>query len=206
MIIEARGILSTDKIKRLIERVKDFKVFNIFCGKMYMDKISGIRCGASLAHHGLFGKVITMGMEDVDLSSVPTKHLVSLTSSVRVGLCIQNVIGCDLVSIFSSLRCGTVVINNQSLGREETRALVQHMETREISRGLLSLKLGAEVTLDIEALVEYSGEGVCKEIELNNSTMVRYIEELRTWARSKNWEEYLAPLMLKYQTLFKRLD
>ena len=83
---------------------------------------------------------------------------------------------------------------------------MRFMEEREIWRGFRSLFLGDEVTLDIEALVEYSGEGVCKEIELNNSTMVRYIEELRTWARSKNWEEYLAPLMLKYQTVFKRLD
>ena len=53
-----------------------------------------------------------------------------------------------------------------------------------------------EVTLDIEALVEYSGEGACKEIELNNNaTLDRYSEELRTWAKR-----------LENQTVFIRLD
>ena len=173
-----------------------------------MDKISWIRCGASLAHHGLLGRLDTMRIEDVDLSSVPTKHLVSLTSSVRVGLCIKNVSGCDLLSIFSNLKCNVVAITNQSLGREETQALVRFMEKREIWRGFRSLYLGDEVTLDIEALVEYSGKGVCKEITLNNATLARYSEELRTWAKSRNWgeREYLAPLRPENQTEFKRLD
>ena len=206
MILEARGILSTDKIKRLIERVKDFKGFNIFLGKMYMDKISWIMCGASLAHHGLLGRLDTMRFEDVDLSSVPTKHLVSLTSSVRVGLCINNVSGCDLLSMISSLRCRVVAVTNQSLEREETRALVQKMEGRPILNG--GLYLGDEVTLDIEALVEYSGKGVCKEITLNNATLARYSEELRTWAKSRNWGEFSAPWPSEMEnlTVFKRLD
>ena len=197
--LEAQGILSTEKIQRLIKRVKD--VFCVFFGNK--DMISWIRCGASLAHHGLLNGMVGMAMEDVDLSSVPAEHLVSLTSNVKVGLCIKNVSGCDLVSIFTSLKCSVVTITNQSLGREETRALVQKMEMDGIWRGLGILNLD-EVTLDIEALVEYSGKGPCSQIRLNKATLDRYSEELRTWAKSKNWGEYVAPLRLENQTVFKR--
>ena len=208
MIIEARGILSTDKIERVIGRVKDG--FNIFLGKMVMDNsISGIRCAASLTHHGLLNGLFTMGMENVDLSSVPTQHLVSLTASVIIGIFIENVSGCNLHSILTSLKCDQVIITNQSLGRDETHALVRLMEEeRGIWRGLRSLYLDDEVTLDIEALVEYSGEGRCKAIVLNNKTLARYSEELRTWAKSRNWGEgeFLVPLTMEDKTVLKRLD
>ena len=61
--------------------------------------------------------------------------------------------------------------------------------------------------LDIEALVEYSGKGACEEIILNNKTLARYSEELRTWAMSRNWGEgeYVAPFT-ENKTVFKRLD
>ena len=203
MILEARGILGTDKIEMVIKRVKD--VFNVFLGKMYMNDISEIRCAASLTHYGLLNGMVTMGMENVDLSSVPDEHLVSLTASVSRALFIENVSGCDLLSILTSLKCDQVIITNQSLGREETRALVQLMEMDGIWRGLGILNLD-EVTLDIEALVEYSGKGPCSQIRLNKATLNRYSEELRTWAKSKNWGEYVAPLRLENQTVFKRLD
>ena len=174
------------------------------------NSISGIRCAASLTHHGLLNGLLTMGMENVDLSSVPTQHLVSLTASVSIGIFIENVSGCNLHSILASLKCDQVIITNQSLGREETRALVQLMEEEVRGiwrwRGLRSLYLGDEVTLDIEALVEYSGEGVCEEIMLNNKTLARYSKELRTWAKSRNWGEGEFLLRLENQTEFKRLD
>ena len=192
--LEARGILGTDKIQRLIKRFK---------WEMVMDYISWIRCAASLAHHGLLDGLVGMAIDEVDLSSVPAEQLVSLTSNVRAGLCFKNISGCDLVSIFSNLKCNMVTINNQSLGREETRALVQLMEMDGIWRGLGILNLD-EVTLDIEALVEYSGKGPCSQIRLNKATLNRYSEELRTWAKSKNWGEYVAPLRLENQTVFKR--
>ena len=90
-----------------------------------------------------------------------------LCPCVTCHLHIRNVKGCDLVSILTSLKCGDLVISNQSLGREETRVLVQAMESR-----VEKVELGDvvrprdEVTLDIEALTEYSGQGVCREVQL----------------------------------------
>ena len=73
---------------------------------------------------------------------------------------------------------------SQSLGREETQALVQAMES-----GVEIVGMWGGVTLDMEmeTLAEYSGQGVCSEVMLYGDTAVRYKEELVTWARSRNW-------------------
>ena len=54
--------------------------------------------------------------------------------------------------------------------------------------GVIGVMLG-EVTLDMEALSEYSGHGVCWLVSLWVDTDGRYKEDLRKWARSKNWRE-----------------
>ena len=144
-----------------------------------------LMCGASLAHHGLLGYLYDLTLCDVDLSPVPAQHLASLASCATRDLSIVNVTGCDLVSLLSSLKCQGLIITSQSLGREETRALVQAMES-----GVKWVRLLREVTLDMEALAEYSGQGVCREVTLYNNTAARYREEVVTWARSGNWTVY----------------
>ena len=72
---------------------------------------------------------------------------------------ISNVSGCDLVSLLTSLKCQELIIHRQTLGREETQALVRAMES-DVER----VRLNVEVTLDIEALTEYSGQGVCRRV------------------------------------------
>ena len=141
-----------------------------------------MRCGASLAHHGRLSSLNELTLWWNDLSSVPAQHLASLVSCVTWQLTIENVSGCDLVNLFTSLKCEELYIKRQSLGREETRALVQAMES-----GLEKVVLGCDVTLDIDALTEYSGQGVCRSVNLYHDTMSRYKEELCTWARSRNW-------------------
>ena len=109
-----------------------------------------MKCAASLAHHGLLGSVRDLDLILVDLSPVPAQHLASLASCVTRRLNIEKVSGCDLVSLLSSLKCGNLTIYDQSLGREETQALVQAMESR-----VEKVELGNEVTLDIDTLIEY---------------------------------------------------
>ena len=55
--------------------------------------------------------------------------------------------------------------------------------------GVKEVVLLGDVTLDIEALTEYSGHGECGEVILNNDTAARYSEELMTWTEpfSGNW-------------------
>lgn len=183
LILEARAILDTDKIERLSERVKNVFKDEYFNIEKNMEKFI---CGASLAHHGLLDSLEIFELRGVDLSPFPTQHLASLVSCVTSKLHIENIRGCDLVSLLTSLKCKQLGIWRQSLGREETRALVQAMES-----GVEEVFLFTGVTLDIEALVEYeySRQGVCRCVGIVgvDDTKDRDREELRKWASRKNW-------------------
>ena len=84
-----------------------------------------ITTAASLAHHGMLGSVRSLSLCDVDLASVPAEQLASLASCVARRINIHNVSNCDIVSLLYSLECGF----RQTLNIEETRALVQAMES-----------------------------------------------------------------------------
>ena len=148
--------------------------------------LAAITYAASLAHHGLLGSVENLSLNNVDLTSVPAEYLTSLASSVTESVGIKNVSGCDLVTILDSVKCIGLEywlgIGSQCLSSEETRALVQAMESH-----VEWLVLSEEVTLDIRALMEYSGQGKCRGVWCNDDTAPRYRDKLRTWATSKNW-------------------
>jgi len=57
--------------------------------------------------------------------------------------------------------------------------------------------MGSEVTLDIEALTQCSGQGMCREVQLCIDTADRYRDEMETWAKSRNWRlEYVEDALL----------
>ena len=177
-VLEARAVLDTDKIKRLTDRI----------GGALKDgfrwrRIRELVCGASLAHHGLLGSVRDMSLSNEDLSPVPVQHLASLLTCVTRDLSIDNVSGCDLVSLFTNIKCQELSITSQSLGREETQALVQAMEYR-----VEAVVLYKDVELDIESLSKYiqSGQGSCKKLILCQNTAERYTKELKTF-RGRIW-------------------
>ena len=138
-----------------------------------------ITCAASLAHHRLLGSVQIMRLWSVDLTSVPAEHLASLASSVIGCVYIENVSG--LVTILDSVKSKELEIS-QSLGSEETKALVRAMES-----GVEEITLFGSVTLDIRVLMEYSGQGKCRVVKCIYHTGERYKHHLRTWAKSRNW-------------------
>ena len=94
-----------------------------------IDSVYGIRCAASLAYHRLLRSVEYLGLYDIDLSSVPTKHLSSLVSCVTETVKIQGVRGLDLVNLFQSIKSQKLQIFNQRLGTEETQAHVSRSKT-----------------------------------------------------------------------------
>ena len=97
---------------------------------------------------------------------------------------IWNVSGCDLVTILDSVQSKVLYIRLQSLDSEETKALVQAMES-----SVEKVWLNEEETLDIKALIEYSGQGKCDWFcESQNPHVQSRREQLKTWAASINWE------------------
>ena len=185
MLSEDEGILNPGVIKILAARIKEkFDILGYPIAvqhRNYYPSLEEITCGAALAHHGLLGPVNFLRLGDVDLSRVPTQHLVSLVSSVTKEVTIHNVTGCDLVTLIDSLKCKWLRIGFKCLGKEETQALVRAMESR-VDDVYLDLE-----TLDIEALAEYSGQGCCSIMKLSYSTSDKFFDDLRTWANRKNW-------------------
>ena len=86
----------------LAARIRGIKKFGGLNGYPSLEVIT---CGAALAHHGLLGAVDYVRLHNVDLSTVPAQHLVSLISSVTKAVTIKNVTGCDLVTLIDSLKC-----------------------------------------------------------------------------------------------------
>ena len=108
------------------------------------DDLNYGRCGlkditraASLAHLGLLGSPESLEI-DCDLqgrdaaqvlSIIPSEKLASLVSSVTWCVYIRNASAGLSCLVLQSLKCDEVFIDDQSLGTEETQALVRAMET-----------------------------------------------------------------------------
>ena len=76
MILESRGILDTVLIQTLSKRVRESLNYrSVFT-------VAELKCGASLAQHGLLDSVDELVLSDVDLSTVPAEQLTALVSSV----------------------------------------------------------------------------------------------------------------------------
>ena len=168
-MLEDKGILPTDVIESLARRIKDM---------LWRPLPETIPCAANLAHRGL-----GLSLTDVDLSSVPTEErLSSLVSSVTQDIHIENVSGCNLVNIIDSFnKIRFCCFKSQNLNKFSTKALVGVLEDR-VSHVTLT-----NVTLDIEALVKYSGQGKCRTVRCYGDTAARYRGEMITWAKSRNW-------------------
>ena len=152
----------------------------------HCDSLSEITNGASLAHHGLLGSISYLKLHDVDLSSIPAEHLASLASCVYQYISLENING-QMVSFLDGIKkCELLGIS--TLRREETQALVRAMET-----SVYKVCLGGEngfVSVDIEALILYSGTGYCQEISCYDKGPSKFKDALRAWAKTKNWKVY----------------
>ena len=142
-----------------------------------------ITTAARLAHLGEFGSVKELRLNDGNLSSIPAEHLASLVSCVKKHVYISNIRSADLISILKNVQCKYLNIYRQSLGRCETQALVRAMQV-----SVRRVYLGKEVNLDIEALIEYGGQGQCLKVILQyDKTADRFGEEIKSWAQRINW-------------------
>ena len=88
-----------------------------------------IACAGSLAQVGLdLGSRADWELSD-DLTSVPTEQLAFLVSRVTEFFSLKNVSGCDLITVLNNVKSKRLNAKDQSLGSEETQALVQAMES-----------------------------------------------------------------------------
>ena len=78
LFLVTRGILSLDRVFETLSQKVTERL-----GSLKRSDLAAISCAASLAQRGLLdGDVKSLALHDVDLTSVPGKHLASLASSV----------------------------------------------------------------------------------------------------------------------------
>ena len=153
-----------------------------------------IAVASSLSYYGFLGPdptklypIEVLQLFNMDLTSVWSKHLDSLASSVTRRLVIMDVRGCKMVSLLDSVQCQVLCLHREEkLDSEETSALVRAMENQ-----VEKVVLGHEkmTMLDVKALTQYSGRGQCSVLHMVecDADKEKYAEEMKNWARDKNW-------------------
>ena len=104
------------------------------------------------------------------LASIVTRivDIINMTPASRVG------------SILANVQCPVLSLWNMELSEENTQALVTAM-TR-----VQGVVLDG-VTLDIEELTQYDGQGRCSELWVLYDKRERYRDRLRRWTAHKGW-------------------
>ena len=141
-----------------------------------------IKRAALLAWEGHLTSVENMRIVNISITAIPWDHMEKLTSIVTERVWIENLTNTDqLGSILASVKCTEILLIEMELSEAETRALVTTMRDRVESVML------ENVTLDIEELTQYDGQGRCNELVVWGHTRIRYRDRLRGWAADKGW-------------------
>ena len=178
--LEMGGILPTGVMKTVAEGVKHNIRSNRFPSPEEASP-EDMTVAASLAHLGLLGTLDRLSLRQDHLASIPSQHLASLVSCVKDQVWIDNID--NIVTILESVQSGGLIISDQCLSSGETQALLLAMETR------LEKVTLTRVTVDIEALTKYSGQGRCHTLVMNGKKMyVAGVKKLSDWCKEcENW-------------------
>ena len=152
--------------------------------------LSVVQCGAALASQGYITQLKSLELYDLDISSVSAEDLRSLVKCSDL-VSIGSVTG-DLSFVLSNVQCRRINIANTSLTTADTQQLVAAMVTRVkwvelggAGRSWWSGKLDEGVTLDMDTLAQYAGEGKCVEVTMRG---MRYRNQLKVWAGNMGWQ------------------
>ena len=141
------------------------------------------KTAALLAWEGHLTLVENMRIMNISIRDIPWDHMEKLASIVTGRVWIDNMTHTDqLSSILADVKCTWLRLQRMDLSDTETRALVTAIRERAQIVALFS-----NVTLDVEELTQYDGQGCCSELHVRDDTVTRYGERLRRWAADKGW-------------------
>ena len=150
--------------------------------------------------------VKVMRIWDRNISEIPSDQLAKLSSVVTDTVDIDNMApSTQLGPIMASVQSKVLVLRNMSLSDENTRALVTAMRAR-----VQEVTLFSGVTLNLELLAAYDGQGKCTWLEVGADTKTRYQARLRRWARDKKWavthDSYVSLVMQRKSETISPVD
>ena len=124
---------------------------------------------------------------DISITDIPRNQMEKLASIVTRRVWIDKMTHTDqLRSILTSasVKCPLLWLRRMDLSNAETRALVTAMRDRvELQR----VALYNDVTPDVEELIQYDGQGSCRELWVYYDMITSYEERLRWWVADKEW-------------------
>ena len=180
------GILDQTKVEDFVVRIK----LAMLGGHTILPQIrlrptfEDYNSAANLAEAGLIHRIDTLGVwEGYNIGNISRKAVDSLINCVTGNLYVKRISGTPLIcQVYGKARCNVLGIGHQILNEHSTRALVETMEAR-----INYLLIRANVLLDIDTLIEYSGLGLCKDIRLGYDAANKYGERLMKWASRCKW-------------------
>ena len=145
--------------------------------------LSMFRLAAKLAWEGHLPSVKKMKLSYRDLiSDIPCVKLGKLASIVTDVVMIYSIDPASLDIVLESVRCSLLGLVNMTLTEPQTRALVTALTER-----LERLTLSSGLTVDIETLCQYDGQGRCQRLGAWRDTRRMYGERLRRWGEEVGW-------------------
>ena len=159
------------------------KIQSDWSDESHMPSKAQITRAALLASEGHLTSVEWMVIQDISITDIPQAQMEELTSIATRGVVIQLINHADqLGSVLACIKCPYLWLGNMELSEAETRALVTAMRDR-----VKTVELVSDVTLDIEELAKYNGQGHCGWLCVEDDTKTRYAERLREWAADQGW-------------------
>ena len=141
-----------------------------------------IKRAALLAWEGHLTSVEYMEIRNKSITDIPQDQMKMLASIVTGIVSINNMTHTDqLGSILASIKCPELSLWNMYLSDTETRAVITAMRDRVQTVYL------HDITLDIEELTQYDGQGCCSELQVWDDTKRRYGGGLGRWAEDIGW-------------------
>ena len=140
-----------------------------------------VKRAALLAWEGYLTSVQFMSIENMSITGIPRDQLEKLASIVNRGVWINNMTHPDqLGSILGGVKCPWLSLWNMVLNETSTRALVTAMDW-------VKYVWLWEVTLDIEELTQYDGQGRCTALRVWRDKRYRHQRRLKGWAEDAGW-------------------
>ena len=127
-----------------------------------MSSKTEVERAALLAQEEYLTSVKYLNIRDMDISDIPSDQMDKLASIVTERVMIDNMTPASRVSsILASVQCPWLLLWDMKLIEENTRALVTAMRDR-----VQRVRLVNDVTLDIEELTRYDGQGCCSVLQV----------------------------------------
>ena len=141
-----------------------------------------IKKAAQLAWEGHLTSLKCIDIRNMDITDIPQDQMEKLTAIVTWVVWIDNMTPTShLSSILACVKCPGLVLCNMELSEENTRALVTAMRER-VKRVMLYY-----ITLDIEQLTKYDGQGCCVMLGVRGDVKTRHQARLRRWVEAVGW-------------------